>query len=92
MSYISPMKRLNLQNVDYFQRNARGGHLVFQNEATFLPREAYPRMKISCKLGEPSCCYFPLRALTPKISTRGGGGVADAKPKYPPDASGGYNY
>ena len=22
----------------------------------------------------------------------GGGGVADAKPKYPPDASGGYNY
>ena len=48
-------------------------------------------MKISCKFGEPSCCCFPLRALTPKISTRGGG-VADAKPKYPPDASGGYNY
>ena len=78
MSYISPMKRFNLlpmrnsqyKNVDYFQRNARGGHLVFQNEATFLPREAYPPMKISCKFGEPSCCCFPLRALTPKISLR----------------------
>ena len=56
-------------NVDYFQRNARGSHLVFQNEAIFLPREAYPPMKISCKFGEPSCC-FPLRALTPKISLR----------------------
>ena len=48
VSYISPMKRFNLlpmsnsqyKNVDYFQRNARGGHLVFQNEAIFLPREA----------------------------------------------------
>ena len=48
-------------------------------------------MKISCKFGEPSCYCFPLRALTPKISTRGGGGIANAKPKYPPDASGGYN-
>ena len=34
---------------------------------------------------------FPLRALTPKISTCGGGDVANAKPKYPLDASGGYN-
>ena len=37
-------------------------------------------------------CSFLLRALTPKISTCGGGGVAKAKPKYPLDASGGYNY
>ena len=44
--------------------------LFFQNEAIFLPREAYPPMKISCKFGEPSCCRFPLRAL------------ANAKPKY----------
>ena len=44
------------------------GHLVFQNEAILFPREAYPPMKISCKFGEPSCCCFPLRALTPKIS------------------------
>ena len=86
MSYISPMKRFNLlpmrnsqyKIVDYFQRNAHGGHLVFQNEAIFLPREAYPPMKISCKFGD--------------LSTRGGGGsVANAKPKYPPDASGRYN-
>ena len=36
-------------------------------------------MKISCKFGEPKWCSFPLRALTPKISLRGGG-VANAKP------------
>ena len=67
MLYISPMKRLNLlpmrnrqyKNVDYFQKNAHGGHLVFQNEAIFSPREAYPPMKISCKFGEPSWCSFP---------------------------------
>ena len=100
MLYISPMKRFNLlpmrnsqlKNVQNFQRNAHGGHLVFQNVATFSPREAYPPMKISCKFGEPSWCSFPLRALTPKISMCGGcGGVVNAKPKYPPDASGGYN-
>ena len=52
-------------------------------------------MKISCKFGEPSWCSFPLGALTPKISTHGsggGGGVANAKPKYLPDASNRYNY
>ena len=47
-------------------------------------------MKLSCKFGEPSWCSFPLRVLTPKISTHGCS-VANAKPKYPPDASGGYN-
>ena len=25
-------------------------------------------MKISCKFGEPSCCCFPLRALTPTLN------------------------
>ena len=54
--------------MDNFQRNARGGHLVFQNEAYFSPREAYPAMKKSCKFGEPSWCSFPLKVLTPKIS------------------------
>ena len=94
--YISPMMRFNLlpkrnsqyKNADYFQRNARGGHLVFQNQAIFSPREAYPPMKISCKFGEPSWCSFPLRA------SKCGDGlsvVANAKPKYPPDVSGGYN-
>ena len=88
----STYEKQTVKNVDYFQRNARGGHLVFQNEAIFSPREAYPPMKISCKFGGPSWCSFPLRALMPKISTcGGGGGVASAKPKYPPDASGGYN-
>ena len=86
--YTSHMKRFNLlpirnnqyKNVDYFQRNARGGHLVFQNEAIFSPREAYP-----------SNLVFLLRVLMPKISTCCGGGAANAKPKYPPDASIGYN-
>ena len=50
-------------------------------------------MKISCKFGEPSWCSFPLRVNGENLSTRGGGGgVANAKPKYPPDASGGHNY
>ena len=39
------------------QRNASGGHLVFQNEANFSPREAYLPMKISCKFGEPSSVF-----------------------------------
>ena len=74
--YISPMKRFNLlhmgnsrsKKVDNFQRNAHGGHLVSQNEANFIPREAFPPMKISCKFDEPMWCSFPLRALSPKIS------------------------
>ena len=48
------MRNSQLKNVDNFQRNARGGHLVFQNEANFLPIESYPLIKISCKFGEPS--------------------------------------
>ena len=58
------------ENVDNFQRNVSGGHLVFQNEANFSLREAYPSIKMSCKLGERSCSSFPLRALTPKISLK----------------------
>ena len=66
--------------------------LSFQNEANFSPREAYLLMKISCKFGEASWCSFPLRALTPKISLRVDTAVVvNAKPKYPPDASSGYN-
>ena len=45
-----------LKKVDNFQRNACSGHLVFQNEANFSPREAYLQMKISCKFGEPTWC------------------------------------
>ena len=36
------MRTSQQKRVDNFQRNARGGHLVFQNEANFSPREAYP--------------------------------------------------
>ena len=56
------MKRFNLlvkrtsqeEKVDNFQRNAQGGHLVFQNEVNFSVRETYLQMKISCKFGEAS--------------------------------------
>ena len=65
---LLPMRNSQKKNVDYFQRNACGGHLVFQNEAIFVPREAYTPMKISCKSGECNWCSFPLRALTLKIS------------------------
>ena len=67
---LLPMRNRQYKNVANFQRNVRGGHLVFKNEANFSPREAYPPMKISCKFGEPSWCSFPLRALTPKISLK----------------------
>ena len=47
MLYISPMKRFNLlpmrtsqlKKEDNFQRNARGGHLVFQNKVKFIPEK-----------------------------------------------------
>ena len=63
---------------DNFQRNARSGHLIFQNEVNFSAKDGYPPMKISCKLGEASWCSFPLRLL-------------NRKSLYVPDASGGYN-
>ena len=64
------MRTSQLKKVDNFQRNACGGHLVFQNEANFSSTEAYLQMNISCKFDEPSWCSFPLRVLTPKISVR----------------------
>ena len=80
------------KDVENFQRNAQDSHLVFQNEAYFNCREAYLPMKISCKYCEASWSSFPLRVLTPKnLSTRGGGGGANTKQKYPPNASGGYS-
>ena len=83
------MRNSQQNNVDNFQRNARGGHLVFQNEANFSPREDYLPMKISCKFG----AKFPTECVNVEnLSTLGGGGgLANTKPKYPPDASGGYN-
>ena len=65
--------------------------LFFRMRLISVPEKFTP-MKISCKFGEPSWCSFSLRALTPKICTRCGGGVVNAKSKYPPDASCGYNY
>ena len=54
------------------------------------PREAYLPMKISCKFGEPSWCSFSSESINANnLSTHSG--VAKAKPKYPLDASGGYN-
>ena len=66
---LLPMKTSQYKMVDNFQRNPPG-HLVFQNEANFSPREAYRPIKISCKVGEPRWCSFRLRVLTLKISLR----------------------
>ena len=84
LSYISPTKRFNLlpmrtsqyNMVDNFHKNACGGHIVFQNEANFSPREAYLLMKIFSKFGEASWCSFPLRVLTSKISLHTAAAVA----------------
>ena len=65
---LLPMGKIEHKKVDNFQRNACSCHLIFQNEANFSPREAYPPMKLSCKFGEPSWCSFPVRALVSKIS------------------------
>ena len=70
--YISSMKTFNIllmrtsqkKKVDNFQRNARGSHLVFQNEANFSAREAHLPLRIFCQFGEASWCNLPLRALT----------------------------
>ena len=75
------MKRFNLLPLNNFQRNARGGHFAFQNEANFSPREACPPMMISCNFGEPSWCSFPVRGVNAKNRSTRGGGVANAKPK-----------
>ena len=62
-------------------------------QANFSPRKADLPMKISCKFGEASLCSFPLTAFTLKIAMHGRSSrIANTKPKYPPDASGGYNY
>ena len=67
-----------VEKVANFQRNPHGDNLVFQNEANLSPREAYSQMKISCKVGEPSWCSFPLRVFTSKIYLQAAGVVAAA--------------
>ena len=47
-------------------------------------------MKRSCKFGEASWCSFKLSVNVENLSKHGGG-VVNARTKYPPDASGGYN-
>ena len=69
-----------------------GGGCFFQNEANFNPREAYLKMKISCKFGEASRCSFPADSIdVENLFVSGGRGIVNTKPKYPMDASGGYS-
>ena len=75
------MRTSQQKKVHNIQRNARGGHLIFPNEANFSPREAYPLMKISCKL---------VKLADVTSASMNGSATAEAKSKYPPDASGGY--
>ena len=41
--YICYTESASRKNVHNFQRNARGNHLVFQDDTNFSPREAYPQ-------------------------------------------------
>ena len=47
-------------------KNARGGHLVFQNEAKNIPRQDFMAMNISCKFEKASYNIFFVRAVTVK--------------------------
>ena len=47
------------------QKNARGGHLVFQNEAKNIPRQDFMGMNISCKFEKASYIFF-VRMVTVK--------------------------
>ena len=47
-------------------KNARGGHLVFQNEAKNIPRQDFMVMTISCKFEKASYNIFFVRAVTVK--------------------------
>ena len=48
------------------QRNACGGHLVFQNEAKNIPRQNFMVMNISCKFEKARYNIFLVRAVTMK--------------------------
>ena len=48
------------------RKNARGGHLVFQNEAKNIPRQDFMVMNISCKSEKASYNIFFIRAVTVK--------------------------
>ena len=45
-------------------KNARGGHLVFQNEVKNIPRQDFMVMNISCKFEKASYNIFFVRAVT----------------------------
>ena len=48
------------------RKNARGGHLVFQNEAKNIPRQDFMVINISCKFAKASYNIFFVRAVTVK--------------------------
>ena len=48
------------------RKNARGGHLVFQNEAKNIPRQYFMIMNISCKFEKASYNIFFVRVVTVK--------------------------
>ena len=47
-------------------KNARGGHLVFQNEAKNIPRQDFMVMNISCKFEKASYNIIFVRAVKVK--------------------------
>ena len=49
-----------------FEKNSRGAHLVFQNEAKNIPRQDFMVMNISRKLEKTSYNLFFVRVVTVK--------------------------
>ena len=70
------------------RKNARGSHLVFQNEAKNIPRQDLMAMNISCKFEKSSYNIFLFERERWNLSTHygGGGSIRKRNPWYPPDA------
>ena len=52
------------------QRNACSGHLIFQNEAKNIPRQAFVMMNICCKFEKSTYYNLGFRGVIGKISTQ----------------------
>ena len=63
--------------------------LFFRMRLISVPEKLTPQWTYPANVVNLGGVVFHLRVLTPKISMRGDDGVANAKPKYPPDASSG---
>ena len=57
---ITPFAQGQQKSLQKVEKNARGGHLVFQNMAKNIPRQYFMVMNISCKFEKASYNNFLL--------------------------------